>query len=153
MNAVPLRVGKCWFFGAVEDAASVAKALEADKPFPTDGWTVVRADNSANIYAIPEPLFEKCVDQMRAFRSTLRGKAMLLEETAFHENIVESPGKETYKCYTFGNFFGRQAVLIEKGELPAKFCAECVATKMSNVHLAFPAEGKDVTVVKWSPRA
>lgn len=149
------QVGKCWFFGkldaADQSAEEIAALLEQGEAFPLDGWVVVRADNSANIYAIPEPLFDKCVEHMRRFRTTVRGKSMLLEETAFHENVVEA-SSGTFTCYTFGNFFGSNALLLESDELPANIRTECVGKKMANVHLAFPQSG-GVTIVKWSPRA
>ena len=153
MSFAPLRLGRCWFFDGVTDAESIAKMLEEGKPCPLDDWAVVRADNSENIYVVGDGLFHLCLENMRQLRFDLRGKSMLLEQTAFHKNIVElGEGNPSTTYFTFGNFFGEQAILIESGELPEDFCTNCVAKKMANVQLEFSASG-GIKLVDWKERA
>ena len=148
------KFGKCWFFGDFDASVPlkhIAAFLEIGKnPFTDKGLTVVRADDSTNIYVIDDDAYDAVLQYLNEFRNSLckQETKMKLIETAFHTNIVETRGqKQTY--YTFGNMFGANCILIAD----EKFANEnkILGQKMRDVELEFTLDG-NVLLKKWSER-
>lgn len=149
------KFGKCWFFGDFDASVPlkhIAAFLETGKnPFNDKGLTVVRADDSTNIYVIDDDAYDVALQYLNEFRNSLCEKEtkMQLVETALHTNVVETRGKkQTY--YTFGNMFGANCVLIADEKFASKH-KTLGGKKMRDVELEFTLDG-DVLLKKWSER-